>query len=73
MKSIPDKEFLDNMSKDPSNWKGPFYYNPRDPRLLVPKLHPSLGWTLNFANPASYVAIGALLAVTILISFFTGK
>jgi len=73
MKSIPDKEFLDNMSKDPSNWKGPFYYNRRDPRLLVPKLYPTLGWTLNFANPASYLAMGALLAVIVLISFLTGK
>ncbi len=69
MNSKPDKEFLDNMSKDPSNWKGPFYFNRRDPRLLVPKLHPSLGWTLNFANPASYIAVAALLAVIIFISF----
>ena len=73
MKSIRDKEFLDNMSKDPSNWKGPFYYNRRDPRVLVPKLHPSLGWTLNFANPAAYLAMGALLAGIVLISFLTGK
>jgi uncharacterized membrane protein len=67
MKSIPDKEFLDNMSKDPSNWKGIFYFNNRDPRLLVPKLHPSLGWTLNFANPASYIALAAIIFVAILI------
>jgi len=63
-----NKEFLDNMSRDPSNWKGPLYLNRKDPRLLVPKLHPSLGWTLNFANPAAYIAMAALLGVIVLIS-----
>jgi len=68
MKSKPDKQFLDTMSRDPGNWKGPFYFNRNDPRLMVPKLHPSLGWTLNFASPASYIAIAALIAVIIVCS-----
>jgi uncharacterized membrane protein len=68
MRTIPDKQFLDTMSRDPGYWKGPFYFNRKDPRLLVPKLHPSLGWTLNFANRVSWIAIIALFGVVIVIS-----
>jgi uncharacterized membrane protein len=71
MKSKSDKQFLDTMSKDPGNWKGPFYFNRKDPRLMVPKLHPSLGWTLNFASPRSYLAIAALIAIIIIGIFIT--
>ena len=67
MKSKIDQEFLNTMSKDPGNWKGPFYFNRRDPRLLVPKLHPSLGWTLNFASPLTYIAVLAIIVVIIVI------
>ena len=70
MKSKHEKDYLDNMSKDPSNWKGLFYFNRKDPRLLVPKLQPSLGWTLNFANPAAYIGIAALVLVVIFIEKF---
>jgi uncharacterized membrane protein len=65
MKTIPSKEFLDNMSKDQGYWKGPFYLNKRDPRLMVPKINESLGWTLNFAHPAAYIAMIALAAIII--------
>jgi uncharacterized membrane protein len=68
MRTIPDKQFLDTMSRDTSYWRGPFYLNMKDPRLLVPKLHPSMGWTLNFANPISWVAVVALLGLVIIIS-----
>lgn len=54
MKSKPDKQFLDSMSKDPGYWKGPFYFNRKDPRLMVPKIHPFLGWTLNFWMASSF-------------------
>jgi uncharacterized membrane protein len=68
MKSKPDRQFLDTMSKDPGNWKGPFYFNRKDPRLLVPKFHPALGWTLNLASPKSYFAIAAFVIVIIVIA-----
>jgi len=61
-----DKEFINAMSKDPGNWRGPFYYNRRDPRLMVPKLHPSMGWTLNFASPYAYIVMLALVAIIII-------
>ncbi len=65
MKKKLDKEFIDNMSKDPGNWRGLLYFNRKDPRLMVPKLYPMLGWTLNFANPLAYLALAAILAVII--------
>lgn len=69
MKKKSDKQFLDSMCRDTSYWRGPFYFNTRDPRLMVPKLHASMGWTLNFANPRSYIAILALIVVIIVCTF----
>lgn len=43
-----------------------FYYNPADRRLLVPKRNKLLGWTLNFANPWSYMVIAGIIAFAIL-------
>jgi uncharacterized membrane protein len=71
MKEKYDKQFLDSMSRDPGYWSGPFYFNRKDPRLLVPKLHPSLGWTLNFASPASYIAVGAIIIMIIVFSLIS--
>jgi uncharacterized membrane protein len=68
MRTVHDKQFLDTMSRDTSYWRGPFYFNRKDPRLMVPKLHPSMGWTLNFANPVSWVAIIALSGIVIIVS-----
>jgi len=56
-------ENYDLMSKNPANWRGIFYYNRKDPRIRVPKLEPRLGWTLNFANPYSYVIIITLAGI----------
>ena len=65
MKKKLDKEFIDNMSKDPGNWRGPFYYNHKDPRLMVPKLYSSMGWTLNFANPIAYLSVAAIIVIIV--------
>jgi len=65
-----DLSVLDIMSRDTSYWRGPFYYHRRDPRLLVPKLHPSLGWTLNFANPGCYLALAALAGIIIIMTVY---
>ena len=70
MKTKSDEPFLDSMSKDPGNWKGPFYYNRKDPRLMVPKLYPSLGTTLNFASPYAYIILGAIAVIAVLVTFF---
>jgi uncharacterized membrane protein len=63
MKTKLDRQILDTMSKDPGNWKGPFYFNRKDPRLLVPKFYPALGWTLNFASPYAYLTLILIFAI----------
>jgi uncharacterized membrane protein len=35
---------------------------------MVPKLHPSLGWTLNFAHPGVYIGMVAIIVVAIIVS-----
>lgn len=65
MKNKLEKHVLDAMSKDPGNWRGFFYVNSKDPRIIVPKLFPVLGWTLNFGNIYGYVAIIAILAIVV--------
>jgi uncharacterized membrane protein len=66
MKLKKDNQYLDTMSRNPAFWKGPFYFNRKDPRLMVPKLHPSMGWTLNFANPGAYVATASIIGLIII-------
>ncbi|WP_201300986.1 DUF5808 domain-containing protein [Sunxiuqinia indica] len=70
MKTKYEPNKLDSMSKNPNNWRGPFYFNRKDPRLLVPKLYPAFGKTLNFASPYSYVFLIALILVIVLAQFF---
>jgi uncharacterized membrane protein len=43
---------------------GVFYYNPQDPALWVEKRF-GIGWTLNFARPASWFMLGGILLVVI--------
>ena len=51
-------------NEDKSNWfLGVFYYNPGDKRLFPPKRIPAMGWTVNFANPLSILAMVVLIAV----------
>jgi uncharacterized membrane protein len=65
MKSGLDKAILDSMSRNPNNWKGIFYYNPRDPRLIVRKIYPLMGWSFNFASPYSYITLISIILITI--------
>jgi uncharacterized membrane protein len=69
-KPKPSKDQLYSMSNNPSNWRGLIYVNSRDPRMIVPKRLPSLGWTLNFGHPISYVFmclfVGAVIAAVFL-------
>jgi uncharacterized membrane protein len=64
-------EVNDREWRDQANWTGAVlrrYASARDTRLWVPKSNPALGWTLNFAHPASlYWAAGLILALPIAI------
>ena len=65
----PSKETLEEWSKDPNNWKfGIFYFNPKDKRIFPPKRVAQFGWTVNFANPISILAIIGIIALTIFIT-----
>jgi uncharacterized membrane protein len=65
MKTKLEKAILDSMNSNPNNWKGIVYFNPNDPRILVHKINPSMGWTFNFAHPYSYVALISIVLITI--------
>ena len=65
MKKKDKKENYDFMSKNPDNWKGILYVNSKDPRVIVPKLNPSLGWTLNLGNVYAYIGIIAIILIIV--------
>lgn len=50
------------MENEKSKWIwGIFYYNPDDKRFFPPKRNPAFGWTVNFANPKSVLALLAMI------------
>jgi uncharacterized membrane protein len=65
MKVKIDEQILEAMRKDPGNWKGPFYFNKKDPRIIVPKLYAKTGMTFNFASPYPYLTIIAIAIIII--------
>ncbi|MDA3778924.1 MAG: DUF5808 domain-containing protein [Bacteroidales bacterium] len=69
MKSKKSKSNYDLLDKNPDNWRGFFYYNPNDPRIFVTKAIPSLGWTLNFGNIFSYLVLGGIIILIVMIGF----
>lgn len=57
-----------------SHWKfGIFYYNKDDKRIFPPKKRKYLGWTINFANPYSIIAMIGLFILVYLISKYIIK
>jgi len=71
MKNKLNQEILDIMTKNPSNWRGILYFNRKDPRLIVQKQFPPLGWTLNFANPLTYLMIISIVLVVVVVAVIT--
>jgi hypothetical protein len=64
-----DQDELDRMRLDPDNYKwGIFYFNPKDSRIILPKRNPYMGFTVNFANPLSYIIIILLFAFGLFLS-----
>jgi uncharacterized membrane protein len=58
------QELKNKWHDDPKNWKlGIFYFNKEDKRIIVSKRLNLFGWTLNFANPISYIIMIGLFAV----------
>jgi uncharacterized membrane protein len=48
-----------------------FYFNRSDKRIMVPKLTPGMGWTLNFGNPYAYILLIAIILITLITNYFT--
>ena len=64
----PNQETLDQWSNDPNNWIwGMFYYNPKDKRIFPPKKIAWMGFTTNFANTKSILAMVAVLLFAALV------
>ena len=61
------RESLDSMHQNPDNWKWIFYVNPKDPRMMVPKMNPDMGWTINLGHRSTI--IGIILIVLILVGY----
>jgi len=61
-------EFLNQLRRDPGNWYGPFYFNRHDPRLVVPKLNPEMGWTYNFAGRYTWLFLAAVVVIIVLVN-----
>jgi len=54
----------DNIYEQDAVYKWGFYYNPNDPRLLVPKRIASMGWTFNIAHPAGkFIGLSIIVLV----------
>ena len=45
---------------------GLFYANRDDSRIFVPKSNPWMGWTLNFANPYSYIVLAGIILIIVI-------
>ena len=65
MKNKFDQFWFEQMSKDPRNWRGPLYFNRKDPRIIVQKINPIMGWTLNFANVWTYIIIASFILIIV--------
>jgi len=53
----------DVLWSNPAHWSAVGYRCKEDPRVIVPKRHASMGWTVNWAHPH---AVGALIALSLL-------
>ena len=64
----PTREDYENWRNDPNNWKwGIFYFNKEDKRIFPPKRDKYAGWTVNFANPISILAIIVVIILMMII------
>lgn len=57
------------MKANNNNFKGPFYFNPKDSRVIVPKQNPALGWTLNMGNVYSYILMILVILIILYLIF----
>jgi uncharacterized membrane protein len=57
-----------NRDTDPRHWKLLFfYYNPDNPRLLVPQRWTGNPFTVNFARPSAWIVAAMLLVLIVVL------
>ncbi|MEP7195408.1 MAG: DUF5808 domain-containing protein [Saprospiraceae bacterium] len=67
------KETYREWHETPSNWRwGVFYFNKEDKRLFPPK-RSYTGWTINFANPMSILAMAGLITLILIFVSLLGR
>src|SRR5438093_396111 len=65
-KDVLKREMYDAWHDDSAKWKFYFlYYNSEDPRIFVNKKVSFLGWTLNWAQPASWLVLLIIAAFAV--------
>ena len=65
------KQNSELMNNDPAKWYGPFYFNKKDSRIIVPKLNASLGGTFNMANPYAILIIVVIIVSIVITSLLS--
>lgn len=60
---VPEEE--DKAEEQDSYYVLGFYINPEDPRFLVPKRSPNMGWTINMGNMAGKLTGAVILIFTL--------
>ncbi len=60
---VPEEE--DKAEEQDSYYVLGFYVNPEDPRFLVPKRSPNMGWTINMGNMAGKLTGAVILIFTL--------
>ena len=56
--------------EDPDNYKwGIFYFNKKDSRVILPKRNPYTGFTVNFANPFTYLILLGIIAAILVANY----
>ena len=64
-------EPFDQWHDDPSNWRwGIFYHNKKDKRMFPPKRLLGFGWTVNWANPFSFLTLSGIIIIFLAVGFF---
>jgi len=63
LKGFMTREEIENLWRDPQNWKWHVYYCRADPRAIVPRPLKWMGWTVNFARPSAIPVVLLLIAI----------
>lgn len=55
---------LDEIWASPNNWSL-VYRCVKDPRVIVPRRRPWMGWTINFAHPLAWAILIVMVAIAV--------